>query len=66
MLFFEAIFFEAIFLEAVFLLLQKTVYFLDQGMKFFRVLFKGSLGTEFHPVFLLLVLHACGLQAFKR
>jgi len=66
MRFFEAILFEAIFLEAIFLLLQKAVYFLDQGMKFFGVLLNGSLGAEFHPALFLLGLHACGLQAFKR
>lgn len=66
MLFLEAIFLQAIFLEAIFLLLQKTVYLLNQGMKFFGVLFNGSLGTEYHPAFFLLVLQHCGLQAFKR
>jgi len=63
---FDAIFFETILFQAIFLLLQKTVYFLDQGMKFFGVLLNGSLGTELHPAFFLLVLHACGLQTFKR
>jgi len=43
--------------QEIFSLLQQPVYLLDQGMKFFGILFYGSLGTEFHPVFFLFVLH---------
>jgi hypothetical protein len=35
-------------------------------MKFFGILFNGSLRTEFHPAFFLLALHCRALQTFKR
>jgi hypothetical protein len=52
--------------QGIFFLLQETIYFFHKSMKFFWVLFDGSLGTEFHPPFFLLALHSSGLQTFKR
>lgn len=46
--------------------LAETIYFFHKSMKFFWVLFEGSLGTEFHPHFFLLAWPSCSLQRFGR